>query len=112
MRGAGPRVEREVGEAEHLTHGRLAPSQEGADPRQKLFEGERFDDIIVGATVQALDAIGNLIFRRKQKDGCVPFGAQASAYFEAVEPGHKDVEDDEIGLIGPYLVEARLARAR
>ncbi|GAA3121809.1 hypothetical protein GCM10020254_81320 [Streptomyces goshikiensis] len=108
--GPGRRVEHEVGEAERggaAGRGRRPPQQR-ADPRDQLVQGERLDEVVVGARLQAVDALADGVERGQDEDGrTVAHRAQLPADAEAVEDGHHDVEDDRVRLPGRHLGEAR-----
>ena len=99
--GAGGRaragVERQVG---HFQHGRLRAveaAQQRAHPRQQFVEHERFGQIVVGAGIEAGDAVGHGVARgehqhRQLVAGLPPFGAQC----HAVLPRHHPVEDGQV----------------
>jgi N6-L-threonylcarbamoyladenine synthase len=69
--------------------------------RLELLEGERLDEVVVGAEVETADAVGHRVVRGDDDDGEVALGAaQAPRPLEAVDPRQPDVEDDEVeGLV-------------
>src|SRR5215831_683859 len=72
----------------------------GANARQQFAGGEGFHQVIVGARVQAFDARlfsgpgGQENYRRAAERGIVANGLY---YTEAIETGHHDVSEDQIG---------------
>jgi cob(I)alamin adenosyltransferase len=57
---------------------------------------ERLDDVVVGAELQADDAVGLLATRRQQDHGDVAVLAQPRHHLQAVEAGQHHVEHDEV----------------
>ena len=85
--------------------GRGGAPQDGADPRDHLASAERLDDVVVGAELEADDAVGLLPARREDDDRHARRRPQLAA---DVEPGavrQPDVEQDEIGPHRPALRE-------
>ncbi len=74
----------------------------GRNARQQLARAERLDQIIVGARPQAFD-LGLFAGARRQQDHrhTAQFGivAQLLQQPEAVEAGHHDVGEDQIGTL-------------
>ncbi len=107
--GAGLGVEEEVGEGERgggAGGSGCGAAQEGADAGDEFVEGEGFDEVVVGAGFQAVDAFADGVEGGQDEDGgAVAHGAQLAADAEAVEDGHHDVEDDGVGLPGGDLGE-------
>ena len=79
----------------------LAPAPgERAQPRDELLDRERLDEIVVGAGLEARDAVGHRVARRQHQDrGGDPLRPQAAAHRQPVEAGHRDVEHDELGRL-------------
>ena len=93
-------VERQVGEAQRCCRprlGRLGAAQQRPQPRLELLQRERLDEVVVGAGVQAGDAIVDGVARgQHQHRRAIAGVAQAPADLEAVDPGHRDVEHDRV----------------
>ena len=90
-------VEAQVLEGERLLLAVLlaGAAQQRAHPRQQLAQRERLDEVVVGAGVQAGDAVVDLAARGEhQHRRAVAALAQAPAHLQAVDAGHRDVEDD------------------
>jgi len=105
-------VEHEVGEAELLV-GRLDPSQQRAQPRLQLAQRERLDQVVVGARVEAGDAVVDGVARGQHQDrGAIAAAAHAPADLEAVDAGHRHVEHDGVDGARCELIERLLAVAR
>src|SRR5215470_8142069 len=90
-------------QGERPCHQRLEPrfveaSQDGADPRQQFLELERLDQVVVGAQVQALYAIVELVLCRQHDDSEVGPAAQAPADLIAVGSRHHEIQDHDVGL--------------
>jgi len=80
-----------------VTLGRPA-AQQRLQPRGDLLQGERLDDVVVGAGLQAADAVVDLVARAQDADRrLVAAGAQSREDLEAVEVGHGEVEQDDRG---------------
>src|SRR6187397_1320644 len=91
------RVQHEVaGRKDRRTLTGTSPDQ-GPNPRHELREGERLDEVIVGAGVQALDAVADVVASGEHEDGrpSAP-GTELATNGEAVELGEHDVEDDRV----------------
>src|SRR5262249_50689839 len=83
------------------------------DARQQLGEGERLHQVVVGAGVEAGDAIVDRIARGEQQDRrghAAP--AQLAEQREAVELGEQDGEPDDGVACGPRVVAPFAAIAR
>ena len=75
-------------------------AEQRADAGQQLLERERLDEVVVGAGVEARDAVRDRVARREHQDRCpVAVAAEPAAHREAVELGHEDVEHDELRLL-------------
>jgi hypothetical protein len=74
----------------------FAPA-EGAQAGEKLLEGERLREVVVGAGVEAADAVVDAVERGEEEDGRVEtLAAERLAELDAVYAREKDVEDDDI----------------
>ena len=90
--------------------GRLGAAQQRAQPGQQLLEGERLDQVVVGAGVEAGHAVGDRVAGGEHQDRhVVAVGAQSPARLEAADPRHHHVEHERVGPLGAQPVE-RLAR--
>ena len=89
---------------------RRAP-EDGADAGGQLVGMERLGDVVVGAEVEALGLVGGRALGGQQDDRHRPALAQLAHDLDAVEVGHDDVEQDDVGpdLLG--LLERLLAAA-
>ena len=80
-------------------------AQQGTQPCQQLLKRKRFHQVVVGACVEAGDAVGHGVPCREHEDrSVVSLRAELPADFEAIDVGHHDVEDQRIGL-PTHLVE-------
>ncbi len=98
---AGSGVEREIAGGEFLDRRLEGTAGEGAETGEEDVEGERFDEIIVGAGIET----GNDVFRgvasgEHQDGGAVFAGTETESDFEAVDAGHHDIEDDGVESAG------------
>src|SRR5205085_9163287 len=76
-----------------------------SQPRQKLLALERFDEIVVRARVEALDARLNRISGGQDEDRNIVGLAHAPGDFDPVEQWQPEVEDHEIGEARVRLLE-------
>ncbi len=73
-------------------------AQERAQARLQLADVERLDEVVVGAGVETVDAIGDRVARRQDQDRhAVSAAAHAAADLEPVDAGKPDVEHDAVG---------------
>jgi hypothetical protein len=73
-------------------------AQQGAQPRLQLAQRERLDQVVVGAGVEALDAVVDGVARGEHEHRRAVAGlAHAPADLEAVDAGHADVEHHGVG---------------
>lgn len=79
-------------------------AQEGAYLGQEFAGGEGFGEVGVGAALEAGDFFPGLVFGGEHDDGYVVLPlAHAAGDFVAVEAGHHDVKDDEVGLLREFV---------
>src|SRR5436305_6941096 len=99
--GGGGRVERQVpGFKDSGPFGAASP-YEGAQASEKLPERERFDEVVVGARIQASDPVLDPVARRQHQDRCPPaVRPQLPTHGEPVAAGKGDVEDDGVVVLG------------
>jgi hypothetical protein len=67
--GAAPVVEDDLAELQHGGGGGGVAAQQHADASQELTKGERLDQIVVGALVQAADAVAQVAPGGQQQHG-------------------------------------------
>ena len=78
--------------------GLAGPAQQGADPGEQLLERERLHQVVVGAGLEPLDAVGDRVARGQHQDRrAAALGAKLAADLEPVDAGHEHVEDDQVG---------------
>jgi hypothetical protein len=81
-------------------------AQQRAHAREQLAQRERLDQVVVGAHVQAGDAVVDLAARGEHQHRCVVAAlAQAPAHLQPVHARHRDVEDDRLVRGAPQLLE-------
>jgi hypothetical protein len=92
-------VELDVGEAQQAPVRPLdVPADERAQPRLKLADVVGLDQVVVGAGVEAGDAIRHLDTRGEhQHRRAVAAVAERAADLQAVDVGQADVEHDDVG---------------
>ena len=94
---AGRRVESEITRGKDIRSLGRAATGQGAQPCEQLREGERLDEVVVGADIEATDAIVDRIARREQQDRRpVARGAELAAEAEPVAVGEHHVEDEDV----------------
>ena len=76
--------------------------QHGVDPGKQFAGGEGLGQVVVGAHLQADDAVGLVVARgeHQHRRGLVLADAQLAAEQQAVVAGHHDVEDDQVHRVG------------
>ena len=79
-------------------------TQERADSRDELDDGEGLGEIVVRSRLQSLDAVVDLLQRGQHQDRHAAPGADLSTGTQTVEVRHQDVQDDEVGA-RPVAVE-------
>ena len=90
-------VDVERSHAEPLVHCAGArASHDGADAGQELARVEGLGDVVIGAELEAHDAIGVVAARGEHHDGDVVLATDASADLEAVGAGEHHVEEHHI----------------
>ena len=77
---------------------RRALAQARANARQQFFGRKRLGEVVVGAEIEAGNAIGDAILRGEHDDRHVALGANALADFQAVHARQHQIEDDEVRL--------------
>jgi hypothetical protein len=88
--------------------GRAGASQQRLDVRQELGRMGRLGQVVVGAGLKALDFVIHLGLGREHQDrngGEEGIGAQTASDLKAVEVGHHDVEQDQVGAITGGLAQ-------
>src|SRR4051812_36871968 len=94
---AGVGIEDEVAYLHRGGATRGTAPQQRPDPRQQLLALERLDQVIVGAAVEAGDAVLGLGAGGQHQDRHVAIAAQAPTDLDPVESRQAEVEDDEVG---------------
>jgi hypothetical protein len=90
--------------------GSMHATEERADAGQKFLRAERFDEVIVGADIEAADPILHLSFGGEHENGNgIGQAPQFAAEGVAIELGHHQVEQDEVGLLFDGPPEAAFA---
>jgi hypothetical protein len=80
--------------------GPLDAAQQYVHPRGQLTHGEGLRHVVVGADPEPDQHVGLVVARGEHQYGYGPLGLYAPAYFQPVEAGQHDVEDQQIGLPG------------
>src|SRR3954449_9141758 len=107
----GVGVELEVaGDQRGGAAGRTA-AQQRAQAGQQLLALEGLDEVVVGAGVQPLDARLDRVARGEHEDRHVAVGAQPAGDLDAVQAGQPEVEQHDVGHVGPRVGERALTVA-
>ena len=98
LHAVGAGVQGQVGDLKHARPRQVVgPARQRAQPRQQLLEGERLDEVVVGAGVEAGDAVVDAIAGGEHEDrGLRATGPELAAHGEAVQLGQEQVEDDDV----------------
>ena len=93
-------VDRQRADAEHRRGGSslTRSTGDGVDASQELANAERLDQIVVGAELEAHDAVDLVSAGADDDDRHARAGAQLTAHLEAVAVGEAQVEQHEIVL--------------
>ena len=91
--------------------GARRPAEHGAHAGRELVGVERLGDVVVGAEVEALGLVGGRALGGQQDDRDRSPLAQLAHDLDAVEVGHDDVEQDDVGADLLGLGEGLLAAA-
>jgi len=108
--GLGGGVDLEVGDADGGGFVVVAAADHGADAGEEFFPGEGLDHVVVGAEVEAFDAVLNAVAGGEAEDG--GFDAAAADGLEdgpAVFAGEHHVEDDAVVGVGEGELEGLVA---
>ena len=89
-------IHRDVLHLELRAGRRIPAAHDGPNPGQQLAEVEGLDQVIVGADLQALDSVLNLVFGREDDDAGVLVAPDRFRDRQSVQLGHHDVEDDHV----------------
>ena len=89
----------------------LDAAEDRLDARGELARRERLRDVVVGAELEAGDAVGLLVARGEHHDRHLRVRAHLPAHLEAVDPGKPDVEHDEPHRMASQLGDRLLAGA-
>ena len=82
------------------------PTQQRADARAQLLDGERLDEVVVGACVEPLDPVVDRVPRSDDQNGDgIASVAERAADVEAADLGHQEIEDDRVGRRGAVLCQ-------
>lgn len=105
--GVGASVDDEVGDLDAVGFKGGVASGEGADAGEEFGDGEGFDEVIVGADIEAGDFVFGGVAGGEHEDGGVETGAaDGLGEFDAVHFGEHEVEDEESEGLGEGDLEA------
>ncbi|MNC30387.1 hypothetical protein D3C75_786700 [compost metagenome] len=87
----------------------LGSAHDRFDTRRQLRQGERFNQIVIGAGLEALQTVIQLIAGREHdhRRFAASILAQALAQGVAIDAGQHDIEHDQIVVLGGRQVQAR-----
>ena len=98
----------------HRRRARQAPAPRNSASRRaaKLVDGERLDEVVVGAGLEARHTLDDLRQARRQHADrhAVPAPAQRPRHGDPVEVGQPDVEHDRVGRATRRAAQARRRR--
>ena len=83
-----------------LLRARRPAAELRADARQELLATEGLRDVVVGARAQAAYLVELVGVRREHDHRCLAQLADAFEHLPAGKARHRDVEDDDIGVLG------------
>ncbi|CAM5502499.1 hypothetical protein SSTU70S_00928 [Stutzerimonas stutzeri] len=108
----GVEVIDEVADLQLPAPGTLAAAQHRFDAGDQLGQGEGLDQVVVGASLEPLDAIGQRIAGGEHDDRRVAprIVAQALAHLIAVDTGQHDVQHDQVVVLGGRQMQAASGR--
>ena len=99
------RVQLEVTHDEHRGGGGRLTSQQRTHPSQQLGEGERLDEVVVGAVVEpghpVLEGVAGGEHQHPWRRVEPEVGADLAAHLAPVDAGHGDVEADQVVARSP-----------
>jgi len=105
----GVEVVIKIGHLQGATAATLGTPQHGFDTRGQFRQGKRFEQIIVGAGLEALQPVIQLVASGEHDHRCVAAGVftQAFAQGVAIDARQHDVEHDQVVVLGGGQVQAR-----
>ena len=90
-----------------LAHFGAAPAQHRADARQELARAERLGEVVIGAELEAHDAVGFLVAPGEHDDRDLRFVAQSPRERHAVLAAQLEIQHDQVDdLLGQYRLHA------
>src|SRR5437660_46781 len=95
---AGGGVDAQLAGAHHPGEVRLAATEHRAHPGEKLTELEGLDEVVVGAELEPLDAVGGLVAGREDDESAVAVAGEGPAELPAVHARHHQVEHHDLRL--------------
>ena len=105
-------VDVQVADGEHRRAVAAGPAEQRADPRHQLLHVERLGQVVVGAGIDALDALRQALRAGQHQDRRRDaLGAEPLQDREAVELRQAQVEDDRIVVLGAAAEPGVLAVA-
>ena len=99
----------DIAEREHRAGLAGAAADECAQAGEEFGEVEGFDEVVVGAEVEAADAVCGAVARGEEEDGGFAGETEAAEDLPALELGEHDVEDHGVERDGLGEVEGRFA---
>ena len=90
----------------------MRPPQQRAHAGDELARAEGLDDVVVGAGLEAEEAVGLLDPSREHDDGHIGLTAQNPRHIDAVKLRKTEIEDDEIGMPATGELQSLRAVAR
>jgi hypothetical protein len=90
----------------------VRPPEQRVHPGRQLPRGERLGHVVVRAHPQPDQHIGFGVARGQHQHRDRPVGLDPPAHLQAVEAGQHDVEDHQVGSVGPRGRDRRRAVVR
>jgi hypothetical protein len=91
--------------------GEPGAAENSSDASQEFIAAERFDHIVIGSLVEAVDDVLAAALCGQHQDGHIRELADSFAYLETVQPGHHDIENNKRGLLILDHLQSGLALA-
>ncbi|MNG07588.1 hypothetical protein D3C84_908980 [compost metagenome] len=105
----GVEVIAQVADLQGASPAALGPAHDRFDTRRQFRQGKRLDQVIIGARLEALQTVVQLIAGREHDHRRFAPGifAQALAQGIAIDAGQHDIEHDQVVMLGGRQMQAR-----
>ena len=99
-------VDFHVGDVQQVGFADRSAPQQGADPGHQFGKCKRFHQVVVGAQLQALDAVVDFVARGQEQHRRRMGLAQFADHLPAIHAGQHDVQHDQVIVFGGGAVQA------